>query len=169
MATTIFSSRAKYIPSSGTGYLPIRPPVTKNKEADKLNMLVQQSKSHLFRCKTAVPFDLFPTTISIDFNKIEVITRNFFMSQQVTTILIESIRFVTVESSVFFATLVIEVKGIEENPMPVRHLHRKDAERIRGIIMGLIACHNKNIDVSSITDEKIVEKIVQIGMSAGDY
>src|SRR3989344_8695793 len=113
---------------------------------DKLNGLITRAHRILIKVNTVFPFDFFPDTIIVDANKIDVIRRPFFFTEEIYTLLIRNINYVSVYHSLFFATLSIEVNGFEQNPPNVNYLWKNDAVRIRNIVLGLLACAKENID-----------------------
>lgn len=137
------------------------------KEKHKLDQLVSKSNRVLMRVTAVFPFDFFPNTVVIDENKVDLVYRTFFFSQQVFSILTKNINFVTIEAGPIFATLIMEVKGFEQNPLPIRYLWKNDAIRARRMIMGLVACAHENINLSVFTLRELKRKVEEIGIARG--
>lgn len=129
----------------------------------KLDSLVEQSRRVLFTTRTIFPFDFFPDIIQIDENKVDIIERIFFFSEQVFPIAITDIRNVTVTTDLLFASLTIEIRGYETNPGQIKFLQKYAAAKIRRLIFGLMQCKKQDIDLTSIPVKELVPKLEQIG------
>lgn len=146
---------------------------TPNKDAEtivdselmKLDRLHRRATSVLFTCHAVFPFDLFPNSLIIDHNKIDIIYRQFFKVRQVVSLSLSHINYVTVESSFFFSTLKIETKGLEQNPPPLHYLHNKDAIFSQHLLFGLISAEKNGISLSHLSKDKIIDKLIQIGQA----
>lgn len=137
-----------------------------NKELEKLNTLHKRAVTVLLRCKTFFPFDLFPNTLIIDHNKVDIIYRNFFFTSQTVSIQIAKINYVRVEASIFFSTLQIETLGMEQNPPPLQFMKNKEASTAQHLIFGLMSAEKHNIDLSNLTKKEIFDKLLDIGNAA---
>lgn len=130
---------------------------------EKLQMLRDNAGELLFSCTSIFPFTLFPDTVSIDPNKVDITHRLFFFSKNIRTLLIEDIRFVNVATNLFFAQLHFEVVGYEKNPDPVRFLSKKDAIKAKQIITGLIAARKKNVSLKNVKNKSLTKSAKKIG------
>jgi len=131
----------------------------------KLDRLHKKATSVLFSCTTVFPFDLFPNTVIIDHNKIDIIYRQFFSVQQTVSIAISHINYILVESSFFFSTVKIETKGLVQNPAPLYYLLNKDALFIQRLLFGLISAEKNDIDISHMPRTEIIDKLIEIGQA----
>lgn len=105
----------------------------------------------LFRTKTVFPFDFFPDDLVIDSEKVSVIIRDFFGSAQIHSVPIKHISDLSVDHSLFFATLhILPGRVFQNQVMSIRHLKKRDAIRARNIIQGLIIADRENVAVDSI-------------------
>ncbi|MCA9327672.1 hypothetical protein KDA14_04045 [Candidatus Saccharibacteria bacterium] len=136
-------------------------------ELSKLDALHKRATSVLFRCSTMFPFDLFPNTLLIDHNKVDIIYRTFFGNSHTVSIPIAQLNYVGVESVFFLATLKLETIGLEQNPAPLAMLGTRDAEMAKNILFGLMAAEKHDIDLSAIPDEQMLAKVIEIGRAAG--
>lgn len=134
---------------------------------EKLDSLVKRTSRVLFKCTSVFPFDFFPNSVIIDENKVDIVYRNFFYSEHVVSILIPNINFVEAECSLIFGTLTLEVSGFEQNPLPVSYLWKRDAIKARRMIMGLVACAKKDIDLADFDIQELQKKIEMIGIARG--
>ncbi|MEK7599440.1 MAG: hypothetical protein AAB462_00170 [Patescibacteria group bacterium] len=131
----------------------------------QLDTLHKRAVNVLLRCKTVFPFDLFPNTLIIDFNKVDIIYSNFFGSSQTVSIPIQRLNHISVDSVLFLSTLRIEVKGMDKNPPPLHSLMSKDAHLAKNIILGLMSASANGIDLSHLQSREAIEKLIEIGQS----
>lgn len=138
------------------------PPQQKISDSKKMDMLVEKAQNPLLRIKTAIPFNPFPDEVVVDINKVDIIYREFFGSQQVHSILIENISDVLVETSPFFATLKL-IHTYYEEPIEVSYLKNHEASKAKKIIEGLVVAHKNNIALENLESEDLIEKMETIG------
>ncbi len=131
----------------------------------KLDTLHQRAVNVILKCKTVFPFDLFPNTLIIDFNKVDIIYSNFFGSSQTVSIPIQRLNHITVNSVLFLSTLRIEVKGMDKNPPPLHSLMTSDAHLAKNIMLGLMSASAHGIDLSHLQGKEAIEKLIEIGRS----
>jgi hypothetical protein len=138
-------------------------------ETDKLDNLVMKANRNLLEISTVFPFDLFPNTIRVDENKVDIIYRSSFFDKHVVSILIKNINSVTISTAILFATINFEVSGFvtgyEVKPTPIRYFKKKDAVHLKRVVMGLIAAQNEGVDLAKMSPGEIKPKIEQIGKS----
>lgn len=135
-------------------------------EMSKLNAIHKRATNILMTCRTIFPFDLFPNTLIIDYNKLDIIYRSFFRTSQTVSIPIARLNHVTVDSTFFLSTLEIDVKGFEHKPRPLVFLKTSEAHRAKDLLFGLMSAHASKIDLSELPLEDSMEKLVDIGRSA---
>jgi hypothetical protein len=133
-------------------------------ELGKLNLLYRKS-TVLFRCNALFPFDLFPNTLIIDYNKVDIIYRSFFRTSETMSIPIARINHVSVETVAFLSTLELDVKSFEHRPRPLSFLRTKDAHIAKDLIFGLMSAHANKIDLSKLSTVEIMDKLIGIGRS----
>ena len=134
----------------------------KNKE--KFETLVDLSKRELLRIKTVFPFQFFPTEVSIDINKVNIIKQIFFATKRIHSVFIADITDVLAHSSIFFASLEIVDAGFTENSIIIPYLYKNDAYRARKIIQGLVIAKKQDIDLSKLENvHSLVTKIEELG------
>jgi len=137
----------------------------KDKEVTKIQHLAQMTERRLFKASTIFPFDFFPNKIYVEEKQVIMVYSQFFFTSQDYHILIEDILMPVVEQGIFFATLRLEMGpgGYQQNPPPVNFLNKKDAQRLKQIIIGLLICHKEKIDLSKMSTEQILEHVEEIG------
>jgi hypothetical protein len=129
----------------------------------KLATLAEETDTILFSCRTVFPFTLFPDSISIDQTKITVSRKIFFLSESMYTILISDLKFVHVNTSPFFAQVIFEIAGHEQNPTPIKYLLRRDAIKLKEIAMGLVTAKKEGISMQGISKKSILKNTKKIG------
>lgn len=133
------------------------------KQKETINSLAQKSNRILFKVSTFFPFDLFRDDVIVDENKLTVITREFFLSERVHSMRIETIAEIFVDVGPIFATIEIVEKDVPNSKIRVRYILKKDAMKLRKIVQGLILAKEKKIDLSVLDNKELLEKIEEIG------
>ena len=110
-------------------------------------------------------FDLFPDNLTIDSNKVNVVTKSFFASGRVHSIYIENVMDVFVEAGPIFASLKLVDKGFIENTVEVHYLKKSDAYIARRIIQGLVVAVKDKIDLAGIEGDEFARKIEELGQA----
>jgi hypothetical protein len=134
-------------------------------ELHKMDKLVENGREILFTLHSIFPLDLFPTTISIERTKVNVVDQLFFGSHQVQSILVDEISVVELDSSILFSTLTIMSKVPYRSPITVKLLHKSEAARARRIIQGLMVSRMQHIDITNLPATELLPKLEQIGES----
>lgn len=100
---------------------------------------MKEKNKEIMRIRSVFPFDLFPNTIILKKNKIDIIHKQFFFTKQVFTVFINDIRTIEISNDPFFASLSFELKGMthEQNPEPVRFLRKSRARKFRKLALNL--------------------------------
>lgn len=135
----------------------------KQKNEQKLDELCEGSLHPILRIKQAIPFNPFPDEVIIDMNKVSIIYRQFFSSEQLHSVLIRDVSDVLVETSIIFSVLKIVDIGYTENFIDVNYLKTKDANKARRIIQGLVVAHRYGVDLAKIGSEELEKKVEQLG------
>lgn len=138
---------------------------SRSRNGSDLDKIAQSTEDKLYELSSVFPFDLFPNKVIIGQKQIILIYKQFFFASQVYNFLIQDILAPVVSSSVFFATLRIELGpgGFKQNPPSIRYLKKNEALKARRIIMGLIICNKEKIDLSGLSPSEIAEKTEEIG------
>lgn len=130
------------------------------KEADRQTVrdLVKMSNRYIYSVSTQFPWNLFPSTIDIEEDRVTFTFRQF-LSIQEHSVDIKDISNVFIESSLFSATLQVVSHTYIQNDIKIGHLNRKKAEKARRIIEGLRTLVKHNINTSSYGIEELILKI----------
>ncbi len=132
---------------------------------DKLEKLTESTDRALYELSAVFPFDFFPNKIIIGEKQVVLIFKPFFFSSQIYHYLIEDLLTPVVESSIFFASLRLELGpgGFQQNPPRISYLKKGEAIRARRIMMGLLICKKEGIEFEGMSRTQIVEKVEEIG------
>lgn len=118
---------------------------------------MNDKNKEIMRIRSVFPFDLFPNTIILQKNKIDIIHRPFFYTKQVFTVFINDIRTVKINSGPFFASLSFELKGMvdEQNPEPIHFLRKKSAQKLRKLALNLCITHSHKKTKNVVKNSKL--------------
>ncbi len=132
-------------------------------ESEVLPGLVRQARRTLVEARSHFfPVDLFPDTIKVDEEKVTVITRTFLLSSEVHGVDLKDVTNVFINTSPFFAQLVIVSKTFEENIIQISSLWLKDAIYVRRIIEGMRVMLNKQVDTSVYSKIELLAKLEEL-------
>jgi len=113
-------------------------------------------------CSHKFPIDLFPDTINVEEGRVTVIDRDFFFSSHVHSVDIKDISNIFINTTPFFAQLVIVSVTFTENEIRIRNLRKEEAVFVRRIIEGLRIFEEKQIDTSVYTKEELIAKLEEL-------
>lgn len=136
--------------------------ISKN-EKQKFNELVAEGPNVLLTINSVFPFDLFPDRLLVDSVKVTLIHNIFFNSNQIRSITIKDIKFVTIENGPLFSTLRISDNMLQPTVFVIKPLWRKEAQKIHDIIQGLVSCEKKQIDNTKITPREQLPQLEELG------
>jgi hypothetical protein len=149
------------------------PPPTKKQKTDniqeieeKMYQLERKSTDVLFSARTVFPFDLFPDTLTISANKIDIVSSQFFFSNQTTSIPLRDIANVEIQTAPFFATLRIINIRYPMHPSIIRFLKKNDALKAKNIIDGLLVAMSQGADIAAIEPHRLLSQIETVGKSS---
>lgn len=143
-------------------HLPLRR-VDSSIDVQKLASLLKGSKRILLKIASMFPFDFFPDEITIDEYKVNVVSHEFFFSEDIHSITIEMIKDIEVAAGPFFATLKIVPDGYPGNPLVIRFLKKGEAIRAQRIIQGLMVARKQGIDPAKLDNPDFIESIEALG------
>ncbi len=143
---------------------------TKNIKQDDQAMLrkiqnLTNNSNVLFKATAVFPFDFFPDNLSVDKNKVNIVYKEFFASEDIHSILIKNIKDIEIETSPFFATIKIVPDGYPASPIRITYLKKKEAIKARRIIQGLMTCYKEGIDLAKIKSNSLIQKIEDLGQT----
>lgn len=130
---------------------------------EKLIDLTEKAQDILFTADSVFPFAVFPSTITLDREKLTVVERFFFRVAKVITVPISSM--ISADASVgpFFGSVHMNSKYFIDNTHSVNFLWRKDAEDIHRLLQGFIIAQEKGLDVSDVEKEDLKVLLHDLG------
>lgn len=137
---------------------------SKVSDEKKLNDLVEIDSKPILVVYSVFPFDLFPTKIILDRSKLTIIYNNF-LTRYLQTILIPNVLNIVIEEAVILSNLLITDRLIPQETISVPNLSKRNAQRIRRLVQGLLIAQQKNVDVAKIDTNELLEKLEIIGKS----
>lgn len=132
-------------------------------DKDVITGLVRQAHRVLVEIRTHhFPIDLFPDTIKVDEEKVTVTKRWFLLSAEVYSVDLVNISNVLINTTPFFAQLVLVSKTFEENTIAIKDLWINDAIYVRRIIEGMRTMISNKIDTSVYSRSELVSKLEEL-------
>lgn len=146
--------------------IPRSPPGYEHPELEKIGTYTttrdsfrKKSKRIITRISSVFPFELFPSTIEVEDNKVTVIYRQFFWSSQTQSMDMQDISNTFIETAPFFATLRIITRSFVENNIKIPWLKRGEAIHTRNIIEGLRVFSQERIDTSKYELKDLITRL----------
>lgn len=139
---------------------------TKEEEVQKLEKLVENSHEVLIEASTVFPFTLFPDTITIDRNKINIHRRSFFFVEDVMSLQFDEITKVSCGVGPIFGSLSLALRMKPDEEMVINTFWRKDAIRLKRILQGYLIALNEDIDCNKLDKNELLEMLTKLGTDA---
>lgn len=139
----------------------------KRRNTFKFYGLLNKSEGVILRIRNIIP--IFTGEIVIDTAKVTLIHRPFFFSERIHSISVKDISDVYIETVPFLATIYIvdtgfaDVTAPENTTVKIRWLWKRDAERARRIITGLMESVKEEVDLKNLDEEGLFERLEEIG------
>lgn len=135
-------------------------------ETDVVPGLVRQARRTLVSAQThKFPMDLFPDNILVEEDKVTIITRKFIWSSEVHGVDVKDIVNVFINTSPFYAQLVLVSKTFKENTISISNLWINDAVYVRRIIEGLRTLMNNNVDTAVYSKDELMAKLEELSQA----
>lgn len=131
-------------------------------EEKKIDELVTKTSRVLFKTSGIFPFDFFPDELTIDENKVNIISRGL-IDENIFSIQIKDLADVSVQSVLIFASITISDLRIGHDPITVKWLDPDEAVKAKNILQGLILGREQNIDWAKIKTDELVKKVEELG------
>lgn len=138
------------------------------KGPETLPELAAKSQDVLYEATTVFPFTLVPDTITLDREKLTIATRFFWRMADITSVPVGEIMSAEAIVGPFFGSLHLTFRFFANNEKVISFLPRKDALELQRLIHGYIIAHRREIDVSSISKDKLVELLAELGQGVPD-
>lgn len=135
---------------------------------EKLNQLVENAGTVLFRIKTTFPFVFFPHEIIITLSDVSVVFGKFLTSREIRTVSISKIAEVIVTTGFLFAQLKIIDTEYSQLTIQVDYLDRNEAMKAKRLIQGLLFATKEGVDLTKVKDDDMISKIEELGRVQGE-
>lgn len=135
---------------------PAAEPVLSN--AEKIEEL---SNRVLATASSVFPFQLFPSTITVEETRVTVIHRQLW-SSQVQTVDIKQLTNVALFNGLLFAQLTINSEVFTNGKTEVHTLNKQEATHIHGIIEGLKLFETKGIKTTELSVNELIAKLKEL-------
>ena len=136
----------------------------KNATRAKLRRVVDRSRETIMTATTVFPLTIFPDTVTIDRNKLNITHRVFFWTGEVINIKIEDILNVTARVGPFIGSIQIHTRYFDPHkPYTVNFLWRKDALKIDRIMQGCSIAKAEGIDLSALDTKELAQRLDELG------
>lgn len=138
--------------------------------SEQLVELTTNAHEILLEASTVFPFTLFPSTVTIDREKLTIANRAFFKVATINSIPITDVQSVEINIGPFFGSVSIQraMSMSPTTPFHVKFLWRDDALKIQRILQGYIIAHQKKIDCSVIEKEQLIVLLNDLGQGVPD-
>ena len=129
----------------------------------KLKDLRETTEDRLLTVKSVFPFTPFPDTICVDRTKVSIISKFFFASEQITSIAFDDLLNVHESHGPVFGTVKIFHRYFVDQPLEVKYLFRRDADKLERILEGIIVVRQAGLDVANIPKSHLMDELRKIG------
>lgn len=130
---------------------------------EKLISMTSGSNETLLEVTSVFPFTLFPSTISLNRQKVTIINRTFFRTANTISMQIEDIFNVDSEVGFFFGSIHLYSKYFVNDAKTINHIWRKDVLKIQRLLQGYLIAQRKEIDCSDIEKDRLVDLLNGLG------
>lgn len=132
--------------------------------SQSLNQAVHNSAEKLFYAKTVFPFNLTPTTLAIDREKVTITYKAFFSVFEVISIRLDDVvSVVATAGPVFGSVKIFNRHHSPEEPNRLKYMWRHDALRAKRLLEGHIIASQRGIDLSQLPKDELVAKLMDLG------
>lgn len=135
---------------------------------EKLNQLVTNSTTVIYKTKTIFPFVFFPNEIIVTLSDVSVVFGKFFTSREIRTVSISKIAEVIVTTGFMFAQLRIIDIEFSQLTMEIDYLDMNEALKAKRLIQGLLFATKEGVDLTKVHDDDLVGKIEELGRVQGE-
>jgi hypothetical protein len=139
-----------------------------DKQTEKLYEAARQSNDVLLKVETVFPFTLFPDTITVDREKLNIAHRDFFKVAQISGTPLDDIESVDANVGPFFGSLRITSSFFVNNTRHVKFLTREDAIKVQHLLQGYKLAKEKEVDLSEVKTEDLTIMLTELGRGDTD-
>lgn len=138
------------------------------KGPEELEELTEKSLDVLYEATTVFPFTLFPDTLTLDREKLTIAKRHFWRVATITSVPVGEIMSAEAVVGPFFGSLDLTFRFFTNNERRINFLTRHDATELQRLIHGYIIAHRREIDVSSVNKDELIDLLCTLGQGASD-
>ena len=140
----------------------------KKAEEGPEEMLEITERAHevLYEANTVFPFTLFPSTLTLDREKLTIAHRTFWRTAEITSVPISEILSCKVNVGPFFGSLHLVFSFFADNQRTISYLWRKDATEMQRMIHGYIIAHKREINTTNVGLDDLKILLKEIGQGA---
>lgn len=135
---------------------------------ERLIDITEKAQDVLFKADTVFPFTVFPDTISLDREKLTVVTRTFFKVAKIINVPVSSISSAEVDVGPFFGSLHMASKYFVQNTYSVNFLTRADALNLQHMLQGFIIAQQKKVDLTDIEKNDLLVLLKDLGQGVSE-
>lgn len=134
-----------------------------DKGANELEHVAEVAKEILYETDTVFPFTLFPDTITLEREKVNISKRVFFKVAKIIHIPVRDLLNVEADVGPFFGSLHISSRYYSTKPFTVNFLWKNDTLKLQRLLQGYIIAYEREIDASKIKKDKLIQLLDDIG------
>jgi hypothetical protein len=139
-----------------------------DEHTEKLYEAAKQASDILLKVETVFPFTLFPDTVTIDREKLNIAHRDFFKVAQISGTPLDDIESVDANVGPFFGSLRITSSFFVNNTRRVRFLTREDTIKVQQILQGYKLAKEKGVDFKEVGTEELCMLLMEMGKGRTD-
>lgn len=143
-------------------------PATTKSNIKQLKDLTTRSHDIIFQANTIFPFTPFPSTLTLDREKLTIANRFFFRTAKIASVPIGDILNVEANVGPFFGAVQIHTRYFASSPISVAFLSHKDALQIQNLLQGYIIAHERGIKGGNIDKDKLIAMLKDLGKGVSD-
>jgi hypothetical protein len=134
-----------------------------DEHTEKLYEAAKHGSDILLKVETVFPFTLFPDTITIDREKLNIAHRDFFKVAHISGTPLTDIESVDSNVGPFFGSLRVTSKFFVNNTRRVKFLTREDALQVQQLLQGYKLIKEKDIDLLEIDTKELKTMLIELG------
>ena len=146
----------------------------KQENLQRFKTITARHEIEIMRTQSIFPFSLFPDTLVIDTTKVTISRKQLFATEFVATIPLKDLADVTMQTALFFGSVMIKYMPQTESlgmgrPIDVKilNLKRKDAIKAKNILKGALVAKAEEIDIAKLPPEEVVKVLEKFGGNEG--
>lgn len=141
------------------------PKQDRSESTQRLDSAVQSTSETLLEIKTLFPFLRESATVRIDREKITIYYSFFIKIGEIVSIQLDDVSAVVAYVGPLFGSVKIFSRPsvLEDHPNNIRYLRRQDALQLKRLLEGYIIANQRGIDVSVLSREEVVGKLMALG------